>query len=231
MRDRASGQFLNKEKTAMFFSSNTDSENRRKILREGGDLVKGSYERYLGLPTLVGKSKYNTFRCLKEGVWQKINNWKNSFLSSAGKEIMIKTVLQAIPSYTMSVFKLPKKLICKELNGMLAKFWWGNQQRECCIQWRSWKKMGQSKENGGVGFRDLENFNLALPGRILQNPSSLTTKIYKEKYLRNFSLLEVKLGNTPSLIWRSVWSYMGLLKEGLRWRVGNGNKIQIWGQK
>lgn len=90
--------------------------------------MKGIDEKYLELPTMVGKSKYNTFRCLKERarVCQKMNNWKNFVLSRVGKEIMIKVVLQAIPSYTMSVFKLSKKL-CKEINLMLSKFWWGNQ--------------------------------------------------------------------------------------------------------
>lgn len=63
---------------------------------------------------MVGKSKYNTLKGIKERVWQKINNWKNTFLSSTGKEVMIKVVLQAIPTYTMSVFKLSKKM-CKDL--------------------------------------------------------------------------------------------------------------------
>lgn len=139
---KASGQYMNKEKTSIFFSTNTPLEDRRKVLMEGGALVQGSYEKYLALPIMVGKSKYNTFRCINERVWQKINNWKKTFLSRAGMEIMIKAVLQVIPSYTMSVFKLPKKL-CKEINVMLSKFWWGNQQKTNGIQWRSWEKMGQ----------------------------------------------------------------------------------------
>ncbi|XP_041025384.1 uncharacterized protein LOC121265781 [Juglans microcarpa x Juglans regia] len=194
-----------------------------------GSLVQGSYEKYLGLPTMVGKSKYNTFRCLKERVWQKINSWKNYFLSGVGKEVLIKAVPQAIPSYTMSVFKLPKKL-CKEINIMLSKFWWGNG-----IHWRSWEKMGVAKGKGGLGFRDLASFNLALLAkqawRLLQSPQSLVAKIFKEKYHKNTSIIVAKLGNAPSLIWRSVWNSLGLLKEGLRWKVGDGVKINIWGQK
>ncbi|XP_040994374.1 uncharacterized protein LOC121240922 [Juglans microcarpa x Juglans regia] len=119
--ERASGQFLNKEKTSVFFSSNTSVADMDLILREWGSMVQGSYEKYLGLPTMAGKSKYNTFRGLKERVWQKINSWKNCFLSGVGNEVLIKAVLQAIRSYTMSVFKLPKKLY-KEINIMLSKF-------------------------------------------------------------------------------------------------------------
>lgn len=77
---------------------------------------------------MVGKSKLNTFRCIKERVCQKINNWKNKFLSQAGKEVLIKAVLQAIPTYIMSVLKLPRS-ICRELNSMFSRFWWGSKDR------------------------------------------------------------------------------------------------------
>ncbi|XP_035544636.1 uncharacterized protein LOC118348020 [Juglans regia] len=232
--EKASGQFLNKEKTAVFFSSNTSVEVKRKILVEGGAIVQGSYDKYLGLPTMVGRSKYNTFRSLKERVWQKISNWKNFFLSGAGKEVMIKAVLQAIPSYTMSVFMLPKRL-CKEINVMLSRFWWKSQKNSSGIIWRSWERMSQSKEGGGLGFRNLSSFNSALLAkqarRILQNPSSMVATIFKQKYFRSSSLLEAKLRRAPSQIWRSIWSSLDLLKEGLRWRVGDGQNINIWGQR
>ncbi|KAF5472200.1 hypothetical protein F2P56_008937 [Juglans regia] len=232
--ERASGQFLNKEKTIVYFNSNTPVAERDLVLSVGESMAQGSFKKYLGLQTMVGKSKYNTFRCLKERVWQKINNWKNCFLSGARKEVLIKAVLQAIPSYTMSVFKLPKKL-CKEINIMLSKFWWSNHQKSYGIHWRSWEKMGTAKGKGGLGFRDLASFNLALLAkqawRLLQSPHSLIAKIFKEKYFKNTSITEAKLGNAPSLIWRSVWSSLGLLKEGLRWKVGDGAQINIWGQK
>lgn len=81
---------------------------------------------------MVGKLKYNTFRCIKYRVWQRINTWKNTFRSLAGKGILIKAVLYAIITYTMSMFKLPKNL-CKELNVMLTKFLWKNQQKNSSV--------------------------------------------------------------------------------------------------
>ncbi|XP_042986749.1 uncharacterized mitochondrial protein AtMg00310-like [Carya illinoinensis] len=181
--------------------------------------MKGTYESYLGLPPVVGNSKYNAFRSIKERVWKKINNWKNSFLSVAAKEVLIKAVLQAVPTYTMSVFQLPKQL-CEKLNVMLAKFWWGNHQKGSGVHWCSWERMEKQKGKGGLGYRDLESFNLALLAkqgwRLLQNTSSMAAKILKEKYFNEKSLLEAKLGHRPSYLWRSVWNAVSLLKEGLR---------------
>ncbi|XP_040987817.1 uncharacterized protein LOC121235537 [Juglans microcarpa x Juglans regia] len=120
--ESASGQALNKEKTSIMFSNNTSSDDRRRVNQEAGVVMCDSYERYLGLPAFVGRSKYNAFQSIKERIWLKIQNWKTSFLSKAGKEIMIKAVLQAVPTYTIGVFLLPKRL-CTEIEGLLSRFW------------------------------------------------------------------------------------------------------------
>ena len=86
-------------------------------------------ESYLGLPILVGRSKYQTFAYLKDRVWKKIQGWKGQLLPRASKEILIKTVAQSIPTYTMGVFQLPMKL-CNDLNAMYAIFWWGQVNNE-----------------------------------------------------------------------------------------------------
>ena len=65
------------------------------------------FETYLGLPTLISRSKYQAFSFLKDRVWEKLQGWKGTMLSRAGKKVLIKTVAQSIPTYTMSVFQLP----------------------------------------------------------------------------------------------------------------------------
>lgn len=81
-----------------------------------------SCEKYLGLLVMVGKSQYNTFKGIKDRVWNKISNWKNFFLSPSGKEFLPKAVIQAVSTYHMNIFKLPMKL-CKEIAALMAKFW------------------------------------------------------------------------------------------------------------
>ncbi|XP_075633802.1 uncharacterized protein LOC142606321 [Castanea sativa] len=64
---------------------------------------------------------------LKQKVVNKLTGWKEKLLSNDGKEILIKTVAQAVPSYMMNCFKLPNTL-CEELTGMDRKFWWDRKQ-------------------------------------------------------------------------------------------------------
>jgi hypothetical protein len=231
---KASGQKLNREKTSLFFSRNTKEETKNFIISVAGVSATNRYEKYLGLPNLIGRSRVSAFNGIKGRIWDKIQGWKENFLSQAGKEVLLKVVVQAIPTYTMSVFQLPKTL-CKDINAMMAKFWWGHKQNDKRIAWMSWSKLGRAKEWGGMGYRDLEWFNVALLAkqgwRLVQNPDGLVAKILREKYYPHNSFMESNLGKRPSYIWRSIWNARQLLNVGMAWRVGDGSKISIWKDK
>ena len=75
--------------------------------------------------------------------------------------IMIKVVAQAVPTYTMSCFKLPDS-IYEELTSMVRNFWWGQKGDERKMSWMSWENLCVPKNQGGMGFKLLKEFNLAL---------------------------------------------------------------------
>lgn len=85
---------------------------------------------------MVGKNKRNTFHQLIERLNNKLFGWKEKLLSNAGKEILIKTVAQAVPTYTMSVFKLPNAL-CDEMTSLVRRFWWGQANERNKMAWLS----------------------------------------------------------------------------------------------
>jgi hypothetical protein len=145
----ASGQRLNANKTSIFFSKNTSLEEKEKILEVAGIPSSRRYDTDLGLPALVGKSRVAAFKGIIDKVWKRLQDWKLKFLSQAGKEILLKAVVQAIPTYYMSVFLLPKAL-CKEINSHMRKFWWGHKENIHRVNWMSWEKMGLSKEAEGM---------------------------------------------------------------------------------
>ena len=119
------------------------------------------YEKYLGLPSLVGKRKKASFNYIKERVWRKLQGWEGKLLSQSGREVLLKAVIQAIPTYTMGCFKLPIGL-CNEIEVLIKKFWWGQHGDRRKVHWLKWEEMTKSKLVGGMGFRDLAMFNDSL---------------------------------------------------------------------
>ena len=74
---------------------------------------------------------------------------------------MLTVVVQAIPTFAMSCFKLPVGL-CKDIEMQIRKFWWGERGNQRKIHWRSWEVLCKPKEEGGMGFKDLVRFNEAM---------------------------------------------------------------------
>ncbi|XP_074356362.1 putative mitochondrial protein AtMg00310 [Apium graveolens] len=150
--------------------------------------------KYLGLPSLIGKSKKKVFNFIKERVLKRIQGWSNSKLSRAGKAVMIKNVAQAIPSYCMSCFLIPK-LLSQEIERILNGFWWkSGANNGKGLRWLSWEKMCKSKNKGGLGFRSLYGFNLALLGKhvwhLLNNTGSLVERVFKARYFQQNHFLK-----------------------------------------
>ena len=110
------------------------------------------YEKYLGLPSLVGKNKNASFNYIKERVWKKIQGWKEKLLSQVGREILIKAVVQAIPTYTMSCFKLPLGLR-GELESLIRKFWWGQKGDRRKVHWVKWDTLCNPNRKGVWGLK------------------------------------------------------------------------------
>ena len=226
--ERASGQQINKAKTALFFSKNTPSSTRSTILTMFGTSSSTQFEKYLGLPPIMGRSKRRAFNEIKDRIWKRLQGWKEKLLSQADREILIKAVIQAIPSYAMCCFRFPASL-CDEICSMANRFWWGQRGDARKIHWINKAKLIKSKMEGGMGFRDLQLFNKALLGwRLIQEPHALVSRFLKAKYFPNSSFLEARLSSNASYIWRSICESRHVLKSGLRWRVGTRSGISIW---
>lgn len=155
--EKESGQKLNREKTSLFFSKNTCGAVQEEIKTSFGAQIIHKHERYLGLPTLVGRGKKKAFNRIKDQVGRRIVGWKGKLLSAAGREILIKAVAQATMTYTMSCFKLPDS-VCKELNSMVSQFWWGQRDKERKMAWMSWESLCTQKSEGGMSFKNLKAF-------------------------------------------------------------------------
>ena len=116
------GKKINKDKTAIFFSKSTTDEAKTSIKNLFQIQEVKSYEKYLGLPSFVGRGKNASFNYINERVWRKLQGWEGKLLS------------QAIPTYGMGYFKLPLGL-CDDIEAMIKKFWWGQRENRRKIHW------------------------------------------------------------------------------------------------
>ena len=226
----ASGQCINLEKSSVYFSGNTPLEQKSWIKDSLGVKEVDRIETYLGLPMLVWRAKYHSFAYLKDRVWKKLQGWKGTMLSRGRKEVLIKAVVQSIPTYSMGVFQLPKKL-CDELDAMCAKFWWGQEGEVRKIHWKNWNKLTEAKKVGGLGFRDLTSFNLAMLAkqgwRLIQQHDSLMVKCFKARYFPRSHFLDASASPNCSYVWKSIMAASPILKSGCCWRVGDGTNIRV----
>jgi hypothetical protein len=129
--------------------------------------------------------------------------------------------------YGLGCFDITKEM-CNQISAMIVKYWWTNQDKEKCML--SWEKLVKPKAEGGLGFRDLHSFNMAMLAkqgwrilhnpnlhsfnmamlakqgwRIQHNPNTLCAQILEAKYFPNTSLLQAKMRDGCSYTWRSIF--------------------------
>lgn len=92
--------------------------------------------------------------------------------------------------------------------------------------------MTQPKKMGGLGFKDLEIFNIFLlarqPWRTLTNPDSLSSKLLKAIYYPEGEFWDNELGSHPSQIWRTLLEGRDFMSKGLIRLIGDGRSTKIW---
>ena len=160
-----------------------------------------------------------------------MQGWCERKMSCAAREVLLKSVVQALPAYSMSCFKLTKGL-CKKVTTNMSKFWWAGSLDRKGMHWQSWDKMCIAKSQGGLGFRDLEIFNDALLAkqawRLLDNPNSLCARVLKARYFPNEGFLTAGCPASASKTWKAIIQGRDMLKTGLIRRVGNGETNEVW---
>ena len=150
--------------------------------------------------------------------------------SRAGKEVLLKSIIQAIPTYIMSCFRIPVA-ICERMRQAVADYWWGREDGKRKLHWRSWDWLSLPKKLGGLGFRDFSLFNQAMLGkqcwRLLTEPESLCSRVLKARYFPHCDFLDAPKPRSSSYTWRSILFGRELVKAGVRWGIANDQKVKI----
>ncbi|CAA7027491.1 unnamed protein product [Microthlaspi erraticum] len=197
-----SGQQINFAKSSVQFGHTVDTGVRAEIHQILGIGNVGGMGQYLGIPESMGGAKTKIFSFLIDRQHKRINGWNSKWLSKGGKSAV-------------------------------SNFWWSSTGQTRGMHWLAWKKLCRHKNDGGLGFRVIEDFNTALLAkqlwRLMDNPDSLFSRVFKGRYYRNTTPLEPIKSYSPSYGWQSIISARPLVNKGLIKRVGSGTSILVWG--
>lgn len=120
-----SGQLVNKSKSAIFFSKNCSDSDKDVVKQSTGIQKEALCEKYLGLPAAVGRSNKDAFEAIPTKIRGLMHGWGEKQLSCAARETPIKSVAQAIPTYSMSCFVLSPST-CQKITSAMSNYWWSS---------------------------------------------------------------------------------------------------------
>jgi len=202
----ASGMEINKEKSCTFIFNTPDSV-KDHLTRTLGFRQGELPTKYLGNQLDTNPTRMANWQQIIEKLKNKLASWSFRSLNIAGRVVLMKSVLQAIPIYPLSIMAVPKG-VCTRMKEIFGKFLWGgpNQQRKWALV--SWKRLMKRKEEGGLGLRDPKVLNKVLGAKLwwrwMRGGNDLWKRIWTQKYNMPATMVEIlKIEETPkdSTIW------------------------------
>jgi hypothetical protein len=146
-----SGQLVNKEKSVVFFSGNCCDEDKAEVREVMQIQTEALVEKYLGLPTTLGRSTKEAFEYMPTRLKKLVGTWCGREASCAGREVFLKSVAQAVPTYLMSCFLIPKDT-CRKMKTVILNYWWGSSADNRHMHWQRWELLTQPKFARGMDF-------------------------------------------------------------------------------
>lgn len=117
----------------------------------------------------------------------------------------------------------------------IANYWWGGSADSRHLHWQSWERLTFLKSLGGMGFRDMRNFNKAMLGkqgwRLMVNPDSLCARVLKGRYYHDGDFLNSTRRKHASHTWWAILAGREVLMKGIIKRIGDGTSTNIWSDR
>jgi hypothetical protein len=231
---RESGQTPNLNKSSILFSHNVPTYIKDQItsIFPVPNLIPNTM--HLGHPMIfTHKDKNRAYNFIFSKFYAKFATLKANKLNHAGRLQYITYVLSSIPVYYMSTVLFSKTFIHK-INSIIRNFWWAGVQDENPtnpIAFRSWDDICKSKNQGGLGIRDMELINKSLlintAWNVITDKNPFLSNILKAKYYPNSSFWTATSAGPRSVFWSSVLQIKPLLQENSIIQIHVGNS-SIW---
>ncbi|GKC26370.1 RNA-directed DNA polymerase, eukaryota, reverse transcriptase zinc-binding domain protein [Tanacetum coccineum] len=230
---RVSGLEPNLNKSTIFFG-NVNASDQRSILNVLPFSVGKFHVKYLGVPLITKKLGRDECKQLIDRFKNKVDDWKNKFLTYAGRMQLIASVLNSMQVHWASVFFLPKSTV-KDIKRILKGFLWCEGDLARGKAKITWKIVCKPKCKGGLGFKDLGKWNEVLLTKHIWNiaahKESLWVKWVHIVKLKGKSFWEVNIKSNDSWIWKVLLNLGEKARHHIEYKVGNGRLISAWYDK
>ncbi|KAF8413601.1 hypothetical protein HHK36_001593 [Tetracentron sinense] len=225
--ERWSGQLINKEKSALFFSDHI-TQGRRVGLKRLTGFVEGKFPVvYLGVPLVVGRLKVRDLEPLVTKIRNKVAGWKYKLLSQGGRLTLLGHVLSSMSMHLLAVLNIPKAVHHK-IDSILSTFFWGVSAGHPKRKWRSWSHLCKPTNEGGLNLRNSLEVQRALHMKFvwhLMSGDSLWNKFFQAKYVKKGHV--ALASDNSSRFWKSVMGVLPEVLENVRLMVKEG-KGSFW---
>jgi hypothetical protein len=228
-----SGQCINLSKSAVFFSKNCSVNAISEVNGILNLPLIPIMAKYLGIHLFLSHNKRDAFMDIKDRICSEITGWKAKLLSQAARTTLLKSVANAIPTYLMSLFLIPKSF-CLEITVIMRKFWWDfPQDKKHSLSFLSWDTICQPKALVGLGIRPLKFINHSLLARLgwklTINDTAPWVDVLKSKYLKdNVPFLEASSSPTSLWLWKGLLKNKEVVKKGACISISNGAHVDVW---
>ncbi|GJZ71170.1 retrotransposon protein, putative, ty1-copia subclass, partial [Tanacetum coccineum] len=163
--------------------------------------------KYLGVTVGDCMSRCSAWVSTVQKIKARLSKWKSKTLSVGGRLTLLKSVLGAVPLYTMSLYKVPKGVLL-EMESIRSNFFKGGDQLDKKITWVAWDKVLSSKKKGGLGVSSLFALNRGLilkwVWRFLSQDGSIWSRVISAIYGPYLVSHDVKLASNWCSILREV---------------------------
>lgn len=137
---------VNREKSAVFFSRDCTDDMKNEVRQTLNIEQEALAEKYL----VFLQPTSEAFEFMPTRIKKLIGTWSGREASGAGREVLLKSVAQEVPTY--SICFLLSKATCRKMKSPIANYWWGGSADSRHIHWQSWNRLTYPKRLGGMGF-------------------------------------------------------------------------------
>lgn len=122
---------------------------------------------YLGATIGISPKRKLFWDPLAKKFQDKLVAWKCESLNLAGRVILVSDILNSLPIYWFSVFKMPVS-VSEKLDKIRRSFLWGecsDKESKRKIHMLSWNKVVKKKSSGGLGLSSIQYRNASMLGK------------------------------------------------------------------